>query len=362
MTAMDDCEPPLFHTNRTQRDDPNVSSTSGHQYTRETLRLGTMRCRPMTPSTFLVRTARFDAAAFCIQTARLLGCVPLRHHIQRVLLAFGPTTDAHDRTICLTWKAPLLARDPGARLAPHPQRIEAKGLAVPRRRHGHARATPRGPSGLCKRVLKVHAIACALTKEHHGGALGDQLLPLLDQGEREVFRTMALLAVADAPSPWQRAACVDYVEHQRHTPTAHDAAIDDEHERLQGQLCQSYLRVRYNRDLFCAPVVAPPPGKALTPTLGLCPVRDVRSHVGQWRTLASYDAADQRGEGRHVPGDRACWLARIPWCEGVPYGTRPAEVVTHRLLLLDWLLSLDGVYDESTSSVLISKRLSKSVR
>ena len=188
-----------------------------------------------------------------------------------------------------------------------------------------------------------------LTKEHHGGALGDQLLPLLDQGEREVFRTMALLAVADAPSPWQRAACVDYVEHQRHTPTAHDAAIDDEHERLQGQLCQSYLRVRYNRDLFCAPVVAPPPGKALTPTLGLCPVRDVRSHVGQWRTLASYDAADQRGEGRHVPGDRACWLARIPWCEGVPYGTRPAEVVTHRLLLLDWLRSPERVYDGATS-------------
>jgi hypothetical protein len=37
-----------------------------------------------------------------------------------------------------------------------------------------------------------------------------------------------------------------------------------------------------------------------------------------------------------VPGDHACGLARISLYEGIPYGTIPAEVVTHRLLLLDW--------------------------
>ena len=41
--------------------------------------------------------------------------------------------------------------------------------------------------------------------------------------------------------------------------------------------------------------------------------------------------------------------ARIPLCEGVSYGTISAEVVTHRLLLLDWSLFPERIYDEATS-------------
>jgi hypothetical protein len=55
------------------------------------------------------------------------------------------------------------------------------------------------------------------------------------------------------------------------------------------------------------------------------------------RMLTPDDAADQRGQGRLVPGDRPGRLARIPLSEGVSYGTISAEVVTHGRLLLDWL-------------------------
>jgi hypothetical protein len=63
----------------------------------------------------------------------------------------------------------------------------------------------------------------------------------------------------------------------------------------------------------------------------------VRGNVGQLRALAPDDATDQRGEGRHVSGDCPCWLVRIPLEEGGSYGTIPAEVVAHGMLLLDGL-------------------------
>ena len=46
---------------------------------------------------------------------------------------------------------------------------------------------------------------------------------------------------------------------------------------------------------------------------------------------------------------RACGLAWVPLYQGSPYGTILAEVVTHRLLLLDGLLSPERIYDEATS-------------
>ena len=65
--------------------------------------------------------------------------------------------------------------------------------------------------------------------------------------------------------------------------------------------------------------------------------------------LAPDDAAEQGGEGRQVPRNRASKLAWISLYEGVLYGTIPAEVVTHRRLLLDWWLFLERVYDGATS-------------
>ena len=82
-------------------------------------------------------------------------------------------------------------------------------------------------------------------------------------------------------------------------------------------------------------LVIEPSGKAFDAALGLGAIRALRRDGGQWHTLARYNAADERGEGRQMSRDSACWLTRIIWCLGVPYGTIPAEVVTHRMLLLD---------------------------
>jgi hypothetical protein len=60
-----------------------------------------------------------------------------------------------------------------------------------------------------------------------------------------------------------------------------------------------------------------------------------------------------------VPGDGACGLARIPLCESVSYGTISTEVVTHRLLLLDWSRFSARVYDETTSNYILQKYLAK---
>ena len=64
-------------------------------------------------------------------------------------------------------------------------------------------------------------------------------------------------------------------------------------------------------------------------------MRDVGGHFGELCALTPHDPTDEGHEGGHVPGAPAWGLARIALYEGIPYGTIPAEVVTHRLLLLD---------------------------
>jgi hypothetical protein len=49
------------------------------------------------------------------------------------------------------------------------------------------------------------------------------------------------------------------------------------------------------------------------------------------------------------PSNHAGGLGRISLCESVPYGTIPAEAVTHRLFLLDWPRFPERVYDAATS-------------
>src|SRR4030095_6469598 len=127
----------------------------------------------------------------------------------------------------------------------------------------------------------------------------------------------------------QGSTFVDHMEHQGDTPTAHYAPIHHKDKRLQRQMRQQDLRARdkipFLRDL----VVPEPPRKAFDPALGLGTIGHVSGNVGQLRALAPYDTTDQRGEGRQVPGDSPCGLARIPLYEGGSYGTIPAEVVTH---------------------------------
>src|SRR5919201_4833008 len=81
--------------------------------------------------------------------------------------------------------------------------------------------------------------------------------------------------------------------------------------------------------------VVDPSGKAFDAAFRLGASRDVGGHFGQLCALTPHDPTDERRERGQVPGDHACGLARIALYQRIPYGTIPAEVVTHRLLLLD---------------------------
>ena len=70
---------------------------------------------------------------------------------------------------------------------------------------------------------------------------------------------------------------------------------------------------------------------------------------GSWVLLLATMPLMKRGQGSQVSDKPACGLAWVPLYQGSPYGTILAEVVTHRMLLLDWLLSPERIYDEAAS-------------
>jgi hypothetical protein len=78
--------------------------------------------------------------------------------------------------------------------------------------------------------------------------------------------------------------------------------------------------------------------KRLTRLSGFSAIGYVGGDLGQLRALADHNTADERREGAQVPGNIADGLAGIVLCRSLTYGTISAEVVTHRLLLLVWLL------------------------
>ena len=55
---------------------------------------------------------------------------------------------------------------------------------------------------------------------------------------------MPLGALAHAPRQRQGASLRDHVDHQRGPVAAHDTAIHDEHQRLEGSMPQQEVRIR----------------------------------------------------------------------------------------------------------------------
>jgi hypothetical protein len=145
------------------------------------------------------------------------------------------------------------------------------------------------------------------------------------------------------PRQRQGAPLIDRMDHQCHTAMAHDTAIHHQHERLAGSMCQQDLRIRSKVHLLQDALVVEPSGKAFDAALGLMAIRDLRRDVGQLRALPSHDPTDECRERCQVPGDSPCRLTRIPLCSGGSYGTIPAEVVTHCLLLLDGSLFPESI-------------------
>ena len=52
----------------------------------------------------------------------------------------------------------------------------------------------------------------------------------------EVFGKVALLASVHQPNQREGSASSDHMDYQGHTPASHDAAIEDEPQRLSGEM------------------------------------------------------------------------------------------------------------------------------
>src|SRR6516164_3460471 len=295
-----------------------------------------MRFVQMESTTFLVREKSFDPKAFRIQAACLFGSVHIADQIQRLLIAFSPATEEQNGTISFSGHGCLRECDEGARLDIPAHGIEAKSRTVPRRCHVTPRTAHVGPPRRLQRVLQVCAIKFAITKQHHRRTERDQLLYLLDQCDMEVFGKVSLLPLAYQPRQRQGSTFIDHMHHQRHTPTPYQAAVDHQHQPLQGEMSQQDFGIGEKIDLLRDRVIVHPPGKAFAPALRLSAVGHFHRDVRQLRALAGDDATDEGSPGSQVPGALPLRLTRIPLCQGSPYGTILAEVVTHRMLLLCW--------------------------
>jgi hypothetical protein len=95
--------------------------------------------------------------------------------------------------------------------------------------------------------------------------------------------------------------------------------------------------------------VIEPAGKAFDAALRLGAIGHCRRDLGQLGTLAGDDTADHRSQGGQVPRAPALGFTWIRLSEGLSYGTILAEVVTHRLRLLDGARFPESIYDRATS-------------
>ena len=149
----------------------------------------------------------------------------------------------------------------------------------------------------------------------------------------EVFGKGALLASTHHPRQREGSAFVDHVDHQGHTHASHDAASDDEHQRLEGEMREQELGRGQKIDVLGNGFIVYPSAQALDAAVGLGAIRDFRRDGGQLRALAGDHTPDEGGQGGQVPGAWPLWLPRIALGQGSPYGTILAEGVTHRMLL-----------------------------
>src|SRR5262244_1942173 len=292
-----------------------------------------MRLVNMEAATFLVCEKSLDAEAFFIQATGFLCGGHSADQIQRLLIPLGPTTQHHDWAIRLSCTVDRLQLDQPAWLETRAERIQAEGLALPRRHGARGRATRVGPARLLQSVLESRPIEFSIAQQHHLRPCWDQLADEGDQSDMELFGKVALRSLAHAPGQWQGSTFIDDMDHQRGTPTAHAAAIHDEHQRLQGEMTQQDLRIGQKVDLLQDVGVVAPPRKAFDAALGLGAIRDLRGDVGQLGALAAHDAADKRRQGVEMAGEVPLGGGGIALRECMAYGTIASEVVTHRMLL-----------------------------
>src|SRR5262249_33077036 len=119
----------------------------------------------------------------------------------RFLLSFGPPTQSQDGTIRLACDGDLLELAQPAWLEPHPSRIEAEGLALPRRQRARGRAARVGPARSLPRWLQARPIACPIAQQPHLRPRGNEPAEEFDHGDMALYGTVPWRGLAPPPSP-----------------------------------------------------------------------------------------------------------------------------------------------------------------
>jgi hypothetical protein len=301
---------------------------------------------PMQGSTFLVREKGCAPKSLCVQATRRLGCVHMRDQLQGLFPSLCPPTAAHKGTRLCARQPHLRSRDEGAWRAPRPHGVEPTGLAVPPRRPVAPRPAPRRPACALSRLLQAGPSTCAIAAYDHLRPLRYEPADQLDQGAREVCGQGPLRAVTHPPGQRQGAPFSNHVDHQGHATAAHNTAVHDEPQGLEGARTEQDIRLGQKIPLCQAMVIVEPCGKAFDAACGLRPIGHCRGEVGQRRALAAHAAADERRRGVEGAGEVACGRSRRGLREGVADGLRAAKVVTPRPFLLCSIAG--GVDDEPT--------------
>src|SRR5215831_18813270 len=174
-----------------------------------------MRLVNMEAATFLVCEKSLDAEAFFIQATGFLCGGHSADQIQRLLIPLGPTTQHHDWAIRLSCTVDRLQLDQPAWLEARAERIQAEGLALPRRHGARSRATRVGPARLLQRLLESRPIEFPIAQQPHLRPRGEQPADEVDQGDMELFGKVALRGLAYPPGERQGTTFISDMDQQR---------------------------------------------------------------------------------------------------------------------------------------------------
>jgi len=268
----------------------------------------------------------------------------MRDHIQWGSIPLRPATEEHHRPLGGCRHAHLPSRPEGARRDPGGPGLATATGAVPHDGEVAPRPDDAGPARRLHRVREPRAIQCALAPHEAPCSRGSQSGPWLDQRAMASLRQGPLLALAHLPGQGQRAALRDHGPPEGDTPAPDDTPSDHHDQRLQGHMTQPYRGIGETIHGVGELSVPEPPRIPCDAARGRVAIGHWGGNAGPLRALTTHHTAYACREGGEGPGDWAGGLARRSLCSSVPYGTIPAEVVTHRLLLLDWSHSPEGVY------------------
>jgi len=170
-----------------------------------------------------LRLDYLDPQTCGLQVTRRICRGPIRHHIQRVLLPFRPTTEPHNRPVGSFRHADIPQRDAGPWLETGCHGLASAAVPVPHDGDVAPCTDDGGPALCLDHVLATGPIKRAIPQHHHRRPRWDQRVHLCAQREMEVCGKVPLRTFPDLPHQWQSATCVDPMEHQCDTPTPHDA-------------------------------------------------------------------------------------------------------------------------------------------